>query len=203
MIPHFSDKFAKGSWTEMLEVTDHSATLRRGFNEKTCQQYGAYRKRCAELICQAFKGSLIATPEKIHHLPPAMVQDRTCIANGDDWCEWEVAWVSKRGSTRRLWPLRRVHEGTSGGSESIRQVQPAPVAIGQNATEQRDDPALLSKGVRWLPWGTLSGIGVFAFLALTQPNLPLSIGLSAGIVATMIASLGASRLRRKPRPESE
>lgn len=197
MIPHFSDKFAKGSWTEVLEVTDHSATLRRGFNEKTCQQYGAYRKRCAELICQAFKGSLIATPEKIHHLPPAMVQDRACIANGDDWCEWEVTWGSKGESTRRLWPLRRMHEGISGGSESHRPVQPVAVDLGQSATEQRDDPALLSKGVRWLPWGTLSGIGVFAFLALTQPNLPLSIGFSAGIVATIIASLGASRLRRE------
>jgi len=55
------------------------------------------------------------------------------------------------------------------------------------------------EGVWWLPWGTLSGIAVFAFLALTQPDLPLSIAFSAGIVATMISSLGASRLRREAR----
>ena len=146
MIPHFSDKFAKGSWTEMLEVTDHSATLRRGFNEKTCLQYGPYRKRCGELICQAFKGSLIATPEKIHHLPPAMVQDRTCIANGDDWCEWEVTWTLKGRSTRRLWPLRRMAQGkASGDPDDDRAVQPLPVSIGLARSQQGDNPALLSK----------------------------------------------------------
>jgi signal transduction histidine kinase/class 3 adenylate cyclase len=55
------------------------------------------------------------------------------------------------------------------------------------------------EGVWWLPWGTLSGIGVFAFLVLTQPALPLSMAFSAGIVATIISSLGASRLRREAR----
>ena len=144
MIPHFSDKFAKGSWTEMLEVTDHSAILRRGFNEKTCLQYGPYRKRCGELICQAFKGSLIATPEKIHNLPPAMVQDRACIANGDEWCEWKVTWNNKGRPARRLWPLRKTHEGKASGDDG-RAVQPLPAAIGLPPPQQRDDPALLSK----------------------------------------------------------
>jgi signal transduction histidine kinase/class 3 adenylate cyclase len=104
MIPHFSDKFAKGSVTQVLEVTDRSAIVRRQFTERTCQQYGVYRRRCAELICQAFKGSLIATPEKIHHLPPASAKDRTCIANGDDWCEWEVTWIPEK-EARRRWHL--------------------------------------------------------------------------------------------------
>jgi len=145
MIPHFSDKFAKGSWTEMLKVTDRSAILRRGFNEKTCQQYGAYRRRCAELICQAFKGSLIATPEKIHHLPPATVKDRTCIANGDEWCEWEVTWTVKAGS-RLVWPFGKLHHGkASGGSDSDRPAEAMAVADTQSPPRQRDDPALLSK----------------------------------------------------------
>jgi signal transduction histidine kinase/class 3 adenylate cyclase len=51
--------------------------------------------------------------------------------------------------------------------------------------------------VWWLPWGTLSGIAVFLFLTLTHPDLPLSIAISAGIVATIISSFGASRLRRE------
>ncbi len=108
-MPYFSDKFAKGSLTEVVKTTNQSVILRRKFRDRTNQQYGPYRRRCAELICQAFKGTLIATPERVHHLPPATVKDHTCIANGDEWCEWEVTWKQPMGtglfqSLRRFFP---------------------------------------------------------------------------------------------------
>jgi signal transduction histidine kinase/class 3 adenylate cyclase len=141
MMPHFSDKFAKGSWTEVLEITDHSAILRRGFTENTFRQYGPYRRRCAQLICQAYKGSLIATPEQIHHLPPAKVQDRTCIANGDEWCEWEVTWAMKAGPSHRPWIFRkRRGSNATDGSDRERYATDSP-----SLPRPPDDPALLSR----------------------------------------------------------
>lgn len=42
-------------------------------------------------------------PARVHHLPPATVVDRSCIAQGDDWCEWEVIWPTHQHS-HLVWP---------------------------------------------------------------------------------------------------
>jgi len=104
MFPHFGEKFAKGSaYLEAGPVTERRAVLRMKFTEAVNRQFGPYRNACAALVCAASKGALIAVPERIHHGNPATVTDRSCMAEGDEWCEWELTWEAEP-SRRYLWP---------------------------------------------------------------------------------------------------
>lgn len=97
MFPHFGQKYAKGSIEFGVgTVTDHSAILRMKFTDQVYQQFGPYRRRCAEQICQASKAALSAVPQDIHQRGYATIRDLQCIANDDEWCEWEFTWVPKK-----------------------------------------------------------------------------------------------------------
>ncbi len=94
MFPHFGEKFAKDSLQfGVVQVTESSAILRMSFSDRLYRQFGPWRKRCAELICQASQAGLAAVPQRVHHLQPATVTDRACIAHGADHCEWEFTWT--------------------------------------------------------------------------------------------------------------
>ncbi len=96
--PYFADKYARGLVKcEVGPVTDSSAILRMKLTTRATRQVGVYLKSCADISCQTTKGLLSSVPEKIHSLPPAIVKDRTCIADGDEWCEWEVTWQPHSG----------------------------------------------------------------------------------------------------------
>lgn len=96
MFPHFGQKYAKGSLHfESETITDHSAVLRMKFTEHLHRQFGPYRKACAYHICQSSKAALGAFPHLIYGLQPATIVDRACIAEGDEYCEWEFTWVPK------------------------------------------------------------------------------------------------------------
>lgn len=104
MFAAFGDKFAKGSILFGVgNVTSGSAVLRMKFTDRVYKQFGPYRKACAHLICQSSKGALADIPERFQRLPPAAIVDRSCIANGDEYCEWEITW--KQPPSRRLRPL--------------------------------------------------------------------------------------------------
>jgi len=93
MFPHFGEKFAKGSLHfEVVRVVEGSAILRMRLADHVARQFGSHRKACAMLICQASKAGLASVPKQIHHLQPATVTDRACMAEGDDACEWEFRW---------------------------------------------------------------------------------------------------------------
>jgi len=94
MFPHFGQKFARGSILfEVGTVTEGTAILRMKYNEHVYQQFGAYRKRCADQICEVSKTALSVVPQHVHQLGHATVKDLQCIANGDEWCEWEFRWT--------------------------------------------------------------------------------------------------------------
>ncbi len=101
MFPHFGEKFAKGSITFGVgEVTETSAVLRMQFSDHVYDQFGPWRRRCAENICQSSKSGLAAVPEKVHGIRAATIKDRACIAEGDDRCEWEFTWHPQATGTR-------------------------------------------------------------------------------------------------------
>ena len=103
MSAYFSQRFAKDSfYTEAMQVSNGSAIIRMRFSERALRQFGPYLRACAEMYCRAHKGYFVGVPEKFHNLPPARVTDHTCIAEGDDYCEWEVTWSEEK---RRVWPL--------------------------------------------------------------------------------------------------
>jgi len=111
MFAHFGEKFAKGSIEfQVGEVTDRSAILRMKFTERVYVQFGPYRRACAYLACQSAKAALAAVPERVHHLKAATITDRTCIANGDEYCEWQFTWTAK-APRRFAWPAAAVTAG--------------------------------------------------------------------------------------------
>jgi signal transduction histidine kinase len=103
MFPHFGEKFVKGSmYMEAESVTDRRALLRMKFTDAVDGQFGPYRKACAALVCAASKGALTAIPERIHHGRPAAITDRSCMAEGDEWCEWDITW-DPESSPQPIW----------------------------------------------------------------------------------------------------
>jgi hypothetical protein len=98
MFPFFGDKYARGLVKcEVGPVTHCSAILRLKLTERAIRQVGAYLRSCADISCQTTKGLLSSVPERIHGLPAAVIRDRTCMADGDEWCEWEITWQPDSG----------------------------------------------------------------------------------------------------------
>jgi signal transduction histidine kinase/ActR/RegA family two-component response regulator len=93
MSAYFSQRYGKDAFlVDAVSVADSSAILRMTFSERMFQQFGAYRRACAFVWCEAVKGYFTGVPEQFHHLPPAIVEDHRCMAEGDDCCEWMVRW---------------------------------------------------------------------------------------------------------------
>lgn len=111
MFAYFGDKFVKGSVEYGIgTVTDQSAVLRVKFTDHVYRQFGPYRKACAALSCEAMKSALASVPWHIHRLPDATVRDLSCIANGDEYCEWELQW-SRPPHRRAFWPAAALPAG--------------------------------------------------------------------------------------------
>jgi signal transduction histidine kinase len=105
MFAYFGDKFVKGSVEYGIgTVTEQSAILRVKFTDHVYRQFGPYRKSCAALSCEAMKSALTSVPWHIHRLPDATVTDLSCIADGDEHCEWELRW-SRPPRQHAFWPV--------------------------------------------------------------------------------------------------
>ena len=104
MSAYFAQRFAKDSfYTEAVEVSEGAAIIQMRLSDRALRQFGPYLRSCAEMYCIAHKGYFAGVPEKFHNMSPATVEDRRCIAEGDDYCEWVVTWSeNERGG-----PLRR------------------------------------------------------------------------------------------------
>ena len=104
MSAYFAQRFAKDSfYTEAVEVSEGAAIIQMRLSDRALRQFGPYLRSCAEMYCTAHKGYFAGVPEKFHNMSPATVEDRRCIAEGDDYCEWVVTWSeNERGG-----PLRR------------------------------------------------------------------------------------------------
>lgn len=90
---YWTQRYTQGTVEcEIAEVTDCSMIYRLRFTEHTLKQFGPYLKACAHQVCASTKGRIVAAPPLIHGGPPARVTDRTCIVDGEPWCEWEVRW---------------------------------------------------------------------------------------------------------------
>ncbi len=72
--------------------TDRSINIGLTLTNLAVRQFGPYRNRCAQMVCQSAQGALIGLPERIHGLAPATALHITCMVNGDERCEWEVHW---------------------------------------------------------------------------------------------------------------
>lgn len=85
--------YAKNSYDlQGMEVGDGYALMRMTLKERARHQFGPYHRACAEIWCRALKAGIAIVPEKVHRLSPARMTDRQCMAEGDEYCEWEVWW---------------------------------------------------------------------------------------------------------------
>jgi signal transduction histidine kinase len=104
MSAYFSQRYSKDSfYTEAVSISEGSAILRMVLKERAVRHFGPYLKACARLWCEGHRGYFVGLPERFHNLPPAIVNERSCIAEGDACCEWKVTWSVRQG--RRLRPL--------------------------------------------------------------------------------------------------
>lgn len=119
MFPYFANKYAPGSVEcGVKSITRNSARLTMRFTEHAYRQFGPYRKRCVYLRCQAAQGILSVVPERVHRLPAAEIREHGCIADGDEWCEWDIVWSAE---TKHVW-----FGGLFGGSSDGDASKPTP-----------------------------------------------------------------------------
>ena len=209
MFPYFGNKFASGSVEfRVVEVTPTSATLAMKFSGRTLRQFGPYRRRCAQLMCQAAQGIMAAVPVRVHGLPPATLTELSCIANDDEWCQWVIRWqVAGQGTWRhRIWQMVagtgedrssqvRAHvshsydpaeDTPSKGTVRDRGGELAPIHAAAGTTPSR-------RHVTWSIWGALAGLTLAVGLRVMNPSVSLGEVILLGLVPLLVAGMLINR----------
>lgn len=139
MFPYIANKYAPGSVEcDVKSISRNSARLTMRFTEQAYRQFGPYRKRCVYLRCQAAQGILSAVPERVHRLPAAEIQEHGCIADGDEWCEWDIVWSPE---TRHAWFGRVFGGGSAGGASKLLPVSPPILGSTAQVSNTSDIPS--------------------------------------------------------------
>ncbi len=199
MFPYFGNKFASGSIVcRVIEVTPVSATLAMKFSDRTLRQFGPYRRRCAQLMCQAAQGIMAAVPARVHGLPPATLTELSCIANDDEWCQWAIRWqVTGQGTWgQRVWQ-RVARQNVSSSDESAeavpskgivrdRGVELAPVHAAAHTTRT-------PRHVTWFFWGALAGLALAVGLRVMNSSVSLGEVILLGLAPVLVAGMLINR----------
>ena len=103
MSVYTAQRYSKNSFdVDPIMISNRSGLLRMTFSEQLFRHFGPYRLACVPLYCTAVKGYFVGIPEIFHNLPAATVTEQTCVAEGDEYCEWEVEWPTSE-PMRRFW----------------------------------------------------------------------------------------------------
>jgi signal transduction histidine kinase len=205
MFPYFGNKFASGSIDfRVVEVTATSATLAMKFSERTLRQFGPYRRRCAQVMCQAAQGILTAVPVRVHSLPEATLTEVSCMANDDEWCQWTIRWPVKgqgpwHNKVRRMmaWPKKGwTSHLQSYLSHSHEPAQDTSFNRGAGARrvgriEWSMNPA--RQHVRWLFFGMLTGLTLALGLGVMNPSSSWGEIILLGLVPMLVTSMLTNR----------
>jgi signal transduction histidine kinase/ActR/RegA family two-component response regulator len=204
MFPYFGNKFASGSVEfRVVEVTSASAILAMKFSDRTLRQFGPYRRRCAQLMCQAAQGIMAAVPVRVHGLPPATLTELSCVANDDEWCQWTIRWQGERTWRHRAW---QIVAGSGGGRSSQDGLHishspedtPSKESAGESGREVV--PILPASGitpsqrhVRWLLFGALTGLTLAVGLNVMSPSASWGEVILLGVMPMLVASMLTNR----------
>jgi signal transduction histidine kinase len=198
MFPYFGNKFASGSIEfRVVEVTAISAILAMKFSGRTLRQFGPYRRRCAQVMCQAAQGIMAAVPVRVHGLPAATLTELSCIANDDEWCQWAIRWpVKGQGAWRHR--VRQMVTGTG-------KVRPSEalsyVSLQEQAQDTSSNEGVGARGlewditphVRWLLFGVLTGLTLAAGLRVMNPASRWGEVILLGLVPMLVTSMLTNR----------
>ncbi len=101
MAAYWVQHYNKNSYhLKNILTRDHSVVVRMMLTERALQHFGPYRKACGKIWCNAIKIGIAAVPPMVHNFPEATVNDLKCIAEGDEFCEWEITWTKEKTHTR-------------------------------------------------------------------------------------------------------
>ncbi len=120
---YIAQRYSRNSFfVDAVSISDRWALMRLTFSDRTYRHFGPYRRSCAKLWCDAVRGYFVGVPEIFHNLPPAQVKERSCIADGDEYCEWEVAWPASE-SPSRFWHINTWIRRTTPSTQIERREQ--------------------------------------------------------------------------------
>lgn len=203
MFPYFGNKFASGSIEcRVVGVTTRSATLAMRFSDRTLRQFGPYRRRCTYVMCQAAQGIMSAVPAQVHGLAPATLNETSCIANDDAWCQWDITWSAEPagGWIRRIWP------SSVGSPQSTVPASDAPlddrvsstafvVEDGPGDSRQQTTQPHAAAGVLRRPrggftgyfWALVAAAVTSAVVSLVYPAMSRGEVLLVGLIPVLLA----------------
>jgi signal transduction histidine kinase/ActR/RegA family two-component response regulator len=204
MFPYFGNKFASGSVEfRVVEVTPVSAILAMKFSDRTLRQFGPYRRRCAQQMCQAAQGIMAAVPARVHGLPPATLTELSCIANDDEWCQWAIRWQGEGTWCYRVW---RIVVG-AGGGQSSEDRPPIPHSstdthLKDSAGDREGEAARTfsatgatpsQRHVWWLFFGALTGLALAVGFRAMYPSTSWGEVILLVVVPMLVASMLTNR----------
>lgn len=209
MFPYFGNKFASGSIEcRVVEATPISATLAMKFSARTLRQFGPYRRRCAQLMCQAAQGIMAAVPVRVHGLPPATLTELSCIADDDEWCQWAIRWQAEKPSTwgRSVWQtvvsegggsLPNAQEEVS-QSHELPEVTPFDASARDRGRERSPKHAVASSApARWHVtgsiWSMLVGLTLAVAFRAMNPSASLGEVILLGLLPILVAGMLINR----------
>jgi len=207
MFPYFGNKFASGSVEfRVVEVTPISATLAMKFSDRTLRQFGPYRRRCAQLMCQAAQGIMAAVPVRVHGQPPATLTELSCVANDDEWCQWAIHWQGEGTWRHRVW---QIVAGTGGNRAPGNRPRLSHASTGALLKESAGDgegeaartfPTVgvtpVQRHVRWLLFGAFTGLTLAAGLRVMNPSVSWGEVILLGVMPMLVASMMTNRRLR-------
>jgi signal transduction histidine kinase len=209
MFPYFGNKFASGSVEfRVVEVMPTSAILAMKFSDRTLRQFGPYRRRCAQLMCQAAQGIMAAVPLRVHGLPPATLTELSCIANDDEWCQWAIRWQVKGQGTwaHRVWQMvagpgeDRSSQLRPHVSHSHEPAEDTPLkeSARDRGVEVASSYALAittpsRRHVTWSLGGALAGLTLAVGFRVMNPSASLGEVILLGLVPMLVARMLINR----------
>lgn len=149
---------------EKVHITSHSVTIRLRLTERTEQQFGAYRRACGRIWCNAIKYGIASVPTRVYDLAPAKIEERSCLAHGQEFCEWRFAWEEPRRTwnpAKHLarWILQReIEEQKESFQQQYDQLNKANVELQESKAKLEESAAALERRVEELT--TLHEAGV-------------------------------------------
>jgi len=197
MFPYFGNKFASGSIEfRVVAVMSTSATLAMKFSDRTLGQFGPYRRRCAQMVCQAAQGIMAAVPVRVHGLPPAALTEMSCIAHDDEWCQWSIRWEPERHATWRSRVWQRMAGSVRPSVSHLRELEEATSSTEMVGNPGRatsiDQVASVAPSNGYATcsfWGALAGLTLAAGLRVINPLASLSEAVLLGLMPVLGARM--------------
>ncbi len=91
LLPRFTARVTEAEF-HVISTTSASAVIQWRPARQLAHLPPTLHRRYCHMACQAYQGVFAAIPWEHSRLPLARIQERRCLMQGDDCCEWEFSW---------------------------------------------------------------------------------------------------------------